>query len=293
MTAVAAVDACQLCGAPRRPWIVKQARQLFRCTGCRLVTVPAGVMLTANGVSIYEDDDNIFLQDGNDSYYLDETNYWSCRIKLNWLQKFLPEGARLLDAGANFGHFLKVAQDTYDAVGFDLSPQAVRWSREHLGVRNHAASIYDPPAELQGPFDGISCWDVVEHLQEPLRALEHLRELLEPGGYLFLSTPDAGSMVARVLGRHWYYLDPIQHIYLFNTRNLTRALEKSGFEVIEKRSFGRYYRLRYVFDRLAQLNRGGPLRWATSLGARLCRPVSNRAAYIKLGDVMGLAARRN
>jgi SAM-dependent methyltransferase len=288
---MAVVSRCRVCDGPQQEWFVKQGRRLLRCPRCLLVTVPAGVVLADDGLSIYESNHNIFGQDGNDVYYLDETNLRSCHLKLNWVRRYLPPGARLIDAGANYGHFLKVAQDVYDAAGFDLSPQAVAWSRQHFQVNNRVASIYQPP-ELGGPADGVACWDVIEHLAEPLAALEQIHRLLRLGGYVFLSSPDTGSLAARCLGKFWYYLDPVQHINLFSLRGLKRALAQTGFEVVSTCSFGRYYRLRYVTDRVLQLYKSGPLRHGAAAAVALLRPFLGRALYLKLGDVMGVAARK-
>jgi len=293
LAAPAPALACPLCGATFDDWFVKQGRRLLRCPACRLVSVPEGLALTPEGVSIYESEENVFLQDGNEAYYLDETNLRSCRLKLDWVRGYLADGASLLDAGANYGHFLKVAQDVYPAAaGFDLSPQAVRWSREHFEVRNFTASIYDPPRELRGPYQGVTCWDVIEHLPDPLGALASLHALVAPGGYLFLSTPDAGSLVARLLGRHWHYLDPEQHLNLFTRANLKRALELSGFDVLGFQSFGRYYRIRYILDRLCHLHSNRLVRRGLSLAAAALGPVRNGALYLHLGDVLGAVARR-
>jgi SAM-dependent methyltransferase len=291
--AVAEALGCPLCGAAFRDWFVKQGRRLVYCPGCRLVSVPGGVTLTGEGVSIYEGEDNVFLRDGNAAYYLDETNLRSCHVKLAWVRGFLKDGASLLDVGANYGHFLKAAQAAYPAaVGFDLSPQAVRWSRHHFRVRNHTASLYDPPRALRGPYEGVTCWDVIEHVPDPLAALDNLRALVAPGGYLFLSTPDAGSLVARLMGRAWHYLDPEQHLHLFSRSNLGRALRRAGFDVLAFRSFGRYYRVRYVIDRLLHLHRNPLLRLGVALGTLPLRPLRECSVYLQLGDVVGVAARR-
>jgi 2-polyprenyl-3-methyl-5-hydroxy-6-metoxy-1,4-benzoquinol methylase len=285
--------ACSVCEGPLRLWCVKRQREVYRCPACGLITVPAGVVTNENGLSIYEDDNNIFEAEGNEGYYFDDTNLQSCSLKIKWLQEYVPPGARLIDAGANFGHFLKVAQETYDAAGFDLSPQEVHWSREHFGVVNYTASIYSPPVEtLKAPADVVTSWDVLEHIPDPRGALERLHGLVKPGGFLFLSTPDAGSAAACLLGRFWHYLDPIQHINLFGRRNLARMLEPMGFEVLGWRSLGRYYRLRYVFDRLRQLYQGGPLRWGTNVVTGLFSPFREKAVYLSLGDVLGVVARR-
>src|SRR5258708_21946881 len=157
-------NVCLVCGAPRSPWFSKAGRQVDRCSRCRLIVVPAGLALDSSGLSIYESETSIFEVDGNEGYYLDhDVNLANCRTKLAWVCADLPAGARLLDAGAHFGHFLKVAQDRYDAEGFDVSPRAVQWSREHFSVRNRVASIYDVEASMR-PFDALTLWDVLEHL---------------------------------------------------------------------------------------------------------------------------------
>src|SRR5262249_131571 len=144
-----------------RFWLTKGDRSVHRCDACGLIWVPAGLVRTESGESIYEGDNPIFLQDGNDRYYLDETNLLSCRRKLERMRHLVPRGASLLDAGANFGHFLSAAQVEYRAVGVELSAAAVAWSREHFGVDNHVASIYELPDALSGPFGAVTFWDVI------------------------------------------------------------------------------------------------------------------------------------
>ena len=63
--------------------------------------------------------------------------------------------------------------------------------------------------------------------------------------------------MARVLGRRWHYLDPVQHITVFSRSTLRTLLEQTGFEVVEMASLGHSYRVRYVFDRLRYLHPAG------------------------------------
>jgi 2-polyprenyl-3-methyl-5-hydroxy-6-metoxy-1,4-benzoquinol methylase len=284
--------ACPICAGPSRRWLTKAGRDVHRCGACGLIWVPAGLVRTESGASIYEGDDPIFLQEGNDRYYLDETNLSSCRRKLDWMRGLVPRGARVLDAGANFGHFLSVAQAEYRAVGVELSATAVAWSREHFSVDNHAASIYALPDALAGPYDAVTSWDVIEHVPDPREALHQLARVLEPGGTLLLSTPDAGSAVARAMGRYWHYLDPVQHIALFDRANLTRLLKDVGFTIIKTTSFGHFYRVGYVLDRLKYLHGEGLLgRMLPALSLPM-RPFKDQKVYINLRDVMGIAARK-
>ena len=283
---------CPSCGGASRFWVKKAGRDVHRCPACRLIWVPAGLVVDERGASIYEGEQPIFLEEGNVHYYLDETNFLSCERKLAWVRRFVPDGACLLDAGANFGHFLKVAQPHYRAVGVELSAAAVAWSRTNLGVENHAASIYELPSSVSGPYDAITCWDVIEHVPDAEEALRKLAGVLKPGGVLMLSTPDAGSAVARLMGRYWHYLDPVQHILLFNRRNLEQRLAAAGLKLIASTTFGHVYRVRYVADRLAYLHRDGVLGRLMPVLGTMLRPIDGRKVHINLGDVMALAARK-
>jgi SAM-dependent methyltransferase len=60
-------------------------------------------------------------------------------------------------------------------------------------------------------FDVAVCWDVLEHLRRPERAVANIRAALKPGGYLILGLPNtrsAKALVARVTPHRfhvWFY----------------------------------------------------------------------------------------
>jgi 2-polyprenyl-3-methyl-5-hydroxy-6-metoxy-1,4-benzoquinol methylase len=283
---------CPLCGGAARPWFVKAGRPIARCASCRLVFVPEGLARTETGATIYESETPVFMADGNENYYLDdESNLASARDKVRWVRGSAERGARLLDVGSGFGHFLEAARPEFAATGLELGPSAVDHARRRFGVACEVGSVYALPAEMQGHFDVVTAWDFIEHVPDPLGALAAMRGVLRPGGLAFLSTPDAGSLAGRALGRHWHYIDPVQHIVLFDRRTLGRALESAGLEPVSWRSFGHHYRLRYVFDRLRYLHRG-PLGWAAAMGSAWPGRALDRPVYVRLGDVMGVVARR-
>ena len=283
---------CSVCGGPTADWFAVSARTYQRCRECGLICVKEGLAKGPSGLSIYEEEDSVFLQDGNASYYLDESNLRSCELKHRWVMRFLRPGSSLLDVGSNFGHFLKAVSPDLVGRGLELSPAAVRWGRENLGVDAHVGSAYAIPDTLRGPHDAVCLWDVIEHLEQPLLALREAHAVLKPGGYLFLSTPDAGSFAARLLGRRWHYLDPVQHLHLFARSNLVDALQRSGFRVVVFRRFGHYYRIRYVFDRLEYLHPSHVARCLLRVLRFCCFPLLRMTAYVSLGDVMGVAAQK-
>ncbi len=262
-------------------------RDVFRCATCGHIVVPAGVARRADGISIYESTDSIFKADGNADYYFDETNAEAAGAKVAYVARYCSRGTRLLDVGASYGHFLSEARQEYNTSGIEVSPSAVDWGRARFGVNLSVGSVYDLGAP--GSYGAVTCWDVIEHLEDPAGAVDEIRRCLAPSGLLFLSTPDAGSLVATLMGSRWHYIDPVQHLNLFTRANLIRLLTARGFSIVNHRHFGRSYRVRYIVNRWVYLRRGPdsgpPVPASTSW-------LMNLAVPIKLWDVVGIAARR-
>ncbi len=52
----------------------------------------------------------------------------------------------------------------------------------------------DPATLQQGAFDYILLQDVIEHVEDPNTLLDRLNNLLAPGGYILISTPNASNL---------------------------------------------------------------------------------------------------
>lgn len=283
---------CIVCGSPLRFWFARFDRAVWRCPRCGHIQVPAGIARSESGRSVYEGERSVFEIDGNEDYYLDEGTEAAARDKLAFVRRFHPGSGRMLDVGASFGHFLAAAAGEFEAYGIELNEAAVAWSLRQFGVRNAVGSLYEIPASLPASFDVITLWDVIEHLDDPSRALGICRERLNPGGWIFLSTPDAGAWTARALGRRWYYQDPVQHINLFSKANLKRVLNDRGLVPKSITYFGRSYRIRYILNRLRYLaGQRFPGRLIGML-QHVPEAVARSHISIKLWDVMGIAAQR-
>jgi GT2 family glycosyltransferase/SAM-dependent methyltransferase len=104
-------------------------------------------------------------------------------------------GARVLDLGCGegFGPAL-LAAGAREVVGIDIDPQTVehaaaQYSRGNLQFA--IGSMIDPGL-LPGapPFDVITCFEALEHVEEQDTLLAVVRRLLAPGGLFLTSTPD-------------------------------------------------------------------------------------------------------
>ncbi len=153
--------------------------------------------------------------------------------RLHALRRRRPAG-RLLEIGAAYGFFGDLAARYFEFVGFEVNPEAARHAREHFGLNVFTDDFLEiDPARLGGSFDVTVMWDVIEHLPRPDLYLQRIRQLSHPGSWLFLTTGDIGSILARLRGRRWRMIHPPTHLHYFDRHTLTRLLANHGFRVVE------------------------------------------------------------
>ncbi|MHC1697481.1 MAG: methyltransferase domain-containing protein [Geobacteraceae bacterium] len=114
-----------------------------------------------------------------------------------WLEQALqqvPSGSRILDAGAGqlkykrfCAHLDYLSQDfaQYDGRGDGSGLQTGSWDQSKIDIVSDITDIPEPDAS----FDAIMCIEVLEHLPDPLLALQEFSRLLRPGGQLIVTAP--------------------------------------------------------------------------------------------------------
>lgn len=139
---------------------------------------------------------------------------------------------RVLDVGCGNGvYLLRMRSLGFEAHGIDVDPAAVEEAQAAgLDVRRGGL------ADLDGAerFDAITLGHVIEHLPDPLDALRRARELLAPGGMVWVATPNVGALAHSVFGPSWYAIDAPRHLVLFSARALGDLLGRAGFERVER-----------------------------------------------------------
>jgi SAM-dependent methyltransferase len=118
------------------------------------------------------------------------------------------------------------------SAGVDPDPVTVANARAR-GLDVQQASIGDLPVQGRR-FDFISMSHTIEHVHDPREEVRCARELLRPGGLLYVETPNIQSAGHRRYGRHWRGLEPPRHLVLFSWRALERLLAEAGFTVVRR-----------------------------------------------------------
>ncbi|OGJ93666.1 MAG: hypothetical protein A2487_02425 [Candidatus Raymondbacteria bacterium RifOxyC12_full_50_8] len=171
-------------------------------------------------------------------------NQTSRDIWLNKVLSALPAQARILDAGAGqlknkplCSHLAYVSQDfcEYSGTGNHQGLQTESWDTSHIDIVSDITSIPEPA----GSFDAILCVEVLEHLPDPIAALQEFARLLRPGGTLILTAPFCSLT----------HFAPYHYVTGFNKYYYETHLPRLGFLIHEIVPNGNYFQ--YLGQELA------------------------------------------
>ena len=229
---------CNLCGADdASPYCRVGDFQIVRCKVCGLFyTNPRR---PAEELSKFYSE-NYFLSTDPSTRGYDDYSSHSEGLKqvfsdhLSRIEKYARPPASIIDVGCAFGYFLQVAASRgWTAEGVEISAFASQMARENTGARVHTGTLsaVNLPSAC---YDVVTMWDVLEHSYDPSAELVETSRILKPDGYLFMTIPNAGSLIARLMGKHWYgFKSAAEHNYFFSKDTLDRVLSKTGFKLVD------------------------------------------------------------
>lgn len=149
--------------------------------------------------------------------------------RLAMLRKQLIARARVLEIGVRDGSFGVATSREFEYVGIDASPAVARHARAR-GLEVYCATLGN--FVNTGPaFDAIAIFHVLENMSDPHDALVRMKDLLKPGGTLFLTTFDTESLVYLLSERKRMAHNFRTHLILYSRSALIELLEHSGFEI--------------------------------------------------------------
>jgi SAM-dependent methyltransferase len=161
---------------------------------------------------------------------LEQAHFWRVskrRLLLELIDRHAPplgeRPRRLLDVGgacsilsqelARFGNVTIVEPD---------EPTAA-FAKEQFGLDVRVGQLPDQ-LPVDGLFDVITLFDVIEHVEDDLAGLRAVRELLRPGGLLVVTVP--------ALMLLWSDHDVANHHFRrYDKRQLSALIERAGFSV--------------------------------------------------------------
>jgi len=180
---------CPLCAANRiANYYTDPGRDYLQCARCHLVFVPQEQFVSASKEKAQYD---FHKNDPADSRYREFLG----RLATPLLQR-LKAGQQGLDFGSGPGPTLSLI---FEEAGYPMRIYDYFYARD--------MSVFDQH------YDFITSTETVEHLHQPGRELQHLWQLLKPGGYLGIMTKLVNP--AEAFGQ-WHYKNDPTHVCFFS-----------------------------------------------------------------------------
>jgi SAM-dependent methyltransferase len=124
-------------------------------------------------------------------------------------------GRTALDVGARAGHQTRWLERR----GYTVTP--VDLTSAFPGC--HVVNVDEGLPYADASFDLVWCSEVIEHLQDPARALAEMRRVTLPGGRLVLTTPNSYAAIFRasaLVGLTPRRIQRKDHLHFFSGRDI-------------------------------------------------------------------------
>jgi 2-polyprenyl-3-methyl-5-hydroxy-6-metoxy-1,4-benzoquinol methylase len=156
-------------------------------------------------------------------------------------RKHIAPGASVLDLGSGSGAWAQRLHDASYAViacDLELPEKAFPFSYRRVDLNADFAKEF-----ASGEFAAVSVIEVIEHLENPRHLFRQLRSLLQKGGVILLTTPNASGLYSRLrfffTGKMSMFTNGAYvasgHITPLTAWQLEKIFAESGMQVLERR----------------------------------------------------------
>ncbi len=136
---------------------------------------------------------------------------------------------RLVDVGAGYGIFLdewRLCCPEVDAVAVEPSASlAAECRRKEFRV---IEAVAQQANGLSGFADLVVCFEVLEHVDDPLSFLNTLKGMVRPGGYVFISTLCIDGFDLQMLWEKSTQMSPPHHINILSVDGFVELFKQAG-----------------------------------------------------------------
>lgn len=211
--------------------------RMLRCTACDLLYAsPAPSLDTLEAAYRQADFDS-----GEEAGFASRTYI---RLVSRFLPK-LPDLDGALDIGTGDGAFLErlLEQGFTHVQGVEPSAAPIASAKDPIKPLI-VSGLFEPESFEAGSFSLVSCFQTLEHVENPAQILSSALRLLKPGGAFVTVSHNFRSVSARMLGSKSPIYD-IEHLQLFSTKSMENLLAGCGFTGVVVRSVANTYPLHY------------------------------------------------
>ncbi|HCF26081.1 MAG TPA: methyltransferase type 11, partial [Cyanobacteria bacterium UBA11049] len=154
--------------------------------------------------------------------------------------RLVGEGKRVIDFGCATGYFSQLlTKKGCTVTGVEINPEAAKVAEQYCEQIIVADLDFVSVTAIlpKQAFDVAVFGDVLEHLRNPWKVLEEIRQLLKPEGYVVASIPNIahGAIRLALLQGRFEYMDlgllDNTHLRFFTRNSVEELFEGSGYFV--------------------------------------------------------------
>ena len=151
--------------------------------------------------------------------------------RMSYITKFKKEG-KFLDVGCSMGFLVNSANKLgFKSYGIDLNIECVEYGKTKYDPINLESCSLENLKESD--FDVIACFNVIEHLENPIEFLNLCKLKLKKDGVIVIGTHDIESNTHMTLKDKWKQITKDgDHLYYFSINTMKKVGEICGLETI-------------------------------------------------------------
>jgi len=158
-----------------------------------------------------------------------EDVYWSIKERIEAIEADLKRPLRILEIGSGFGYLTySLGQRGHQCLGIDISKEAVESACEEFGNHYKVCDLATLAAEGDERFDVIVATELIEHIEDPVALLKTAKQLLNPGGWILLTTPNKDLYSDRMA---WHTDAAPVHLWWFGKSSMRQMAWRLGMQV--------------------------------------------------------------
>lgn len=165
-------------------------------------------------------------------------NLYKERLNLVLSQMKTVDKPKVLDIGTGAGYFLQVAKENNCLeLGIEPSQMASFYAKEQ-GLNVMQDFYSDKVSSEIGQFDIVHMNHVLEHMDNPIKVLNNIKNNLVENGLLCVAVPNDFNELQDIASKlnhdKKWWISPEEHLNYFSFRSLSRLLNRCGFDILEK-----------------------------------------------------------
>lgn len=237
------VDACRLCGSKNIYLYYtlgnRQQFKYYRCRECDLVNYDLSGGLNQEKYAVE------FVDPADEKHRI---NILQDRTYDFIKQNFFSKGSMLEIGCGNARILYRAREDGWEVQGLELSKYLAETVTKRLNIAVQVADFLELNTDPKDKYDLIILRHVLEHLPEPIIAMDKIRNLLKPEGKAVMEFPNIQGIDLQVkrfltkLGRRKKFSKGFVpgHANEYSKLSFTNLLAKTGFTLLKWETYSNH-----------------------------------------------------